>query len=42
MLNEMLEEEGYGVWYGDAVIVEKDPEKFQTALNISQKYTMVY
>ena len=53
MLNEMLEEEGYGVWYGEskiafllfmdnAIIVEEDPEKFQTALNIAQKYTMVY
>ena len=53
MLNKMLEEEGYGVWYGeskiacllfmdDAVIVEEDPEKFQTALSIAHKYTMVY
>ena len=51
MLNEMLEEEGYGVWYGesktacllfmdDAVIVEEDPEKFQTAL--TEHCTEVY
>ena len=51
MLEE--EFEGYRVWYGeskiacllfmdDAIIVEEDPEKFQTALNIAKKCTMVY
>ena len=53
MLNVMIEKEGYRVWIGDirlpcllfmddAVIVEDDPERFQGALEVTNRFIKFY
>ena len=53
MLNVMIEKEVYGVWLGDirlpcllfmddAVTVEDDPERFQGALEVTNRFTKYY